>query len=83
MTTAEFYKACKGTDWFYQFSDDQSVYAHGRDECLRRAGELDTPEKNEIYLAFHTECCLARHEGRMVEYPTAESFGISEADLEA
>lgn len=49
MTTTEFFNACKGHDWFHQFSDDHSVYTRGQ----RRESELRTlTEGNRAFAAI-------------------------------
>jgi hypothetical protein len=51
MTNIEFWDACDKFDWFYEFSDDQSVWRRGeatKATLLRQA----TPEQLEIYNKF-------------------------------
>ena len=53
MNIEQFYKACAQMDWFYDYSDDHSVWTRGkeRDNELRRIAE-GSPILEKIYSDF-------------------------------
>ena len=56
MNIEQFYKACAQMDWFYDYSDDHSVWTRGHDRYneLRRIAE-GTANLSNIYRDYKYE----------------------------
>jgi len=63
MNIEQFYNACAQMDWFYDYSDDHSVWNRGndRDRELRRIAEGNT-HLEKIYRDFRYEYTSGRIE---------------------
>lgn len=48
-----YFERCKIFDWYYEFSDDGSVYNRGRDTKMKLLSEADgDPIKMKIFMAW-------------------------------
>ena len=53
MTKQEYFALCARHDWFYDYSDDHSVYCRGRDSESNLVGlASNDPELQDIYNAW-------------------------------
>ncbi|AAQ64357.1 hypothetical protein KVP40.0287 [Vibrio phage KVP40] len=48
----QFFHDCAGFDWFYQFSDDHSVYLRGERELSKLKSRMTNERRNKIYEAW-------------------------------
>lgn len=53
MDHIEFYNACRGHDWFYDYTEDFSVWTRGKNNRDRIVNDIgDDPVKRAIWYAW-------------------------------